>query len=227
MRTTARHREEKRQIGEMRSDGEAMTAEARVFVVDDDQGYRDSVLTLLMSAGFTASGFASGRDFLAWCTRETRGCVLCDVRMPDMDGLRLQSELRRRDMDLPLIFASGHADVPMAVRALKTGAVDFLEKPYAEDRLLESVRRALAMAAETARSRESSELARRKIACLTAREHEVLNLVAAGMTSRQIARWLAISPRTVELHRVSIMEKSDTDNLAVLVRMVVDAKGNH
>jgi FixJ family two-component response regulator len=176
-----------------------MSPAPTVFVVDDDDALRDSVRVLLESAGLKSEGFASAREFLdAW--RDAPGCVLLDVRMPGMSGLKLQDELAERAWRTPVVFVTGHGDVPMAVETLKKGAFDFLQKPYRDSELLECVRRALAADAERRRHDANFE-------ALTPREREVLDLILVGRTTRAIAAALGVSEKTVEFHRAGIMRK--------------------
>jgi len=192
-----------------------------IFIVDDDEDVRVSLQTLLKAEGYAAETFESAMAFLASDAPTRRGCLIADIRMPDMDGLALQEELVRRKAELPVIIVTGHGDVPLAVRAMKAGAVDFLEKPYDEEVLLASIRRALAAAEEASERAASLHEAEARIASLTEREREVLDLLAAGKANKVIAYELDISPRTVEIHRARVMEKMRAKSLAELVRMVV------
>jgi two-component system response regulator FixJ len=192
-----------------------------VFVVDDDADVRDSLGILLGSVGFAVETFASARDFLATDALSRPGCVVADIRMPDMDGLELQEELGRRRTKLPVIIITGHGDVPLAVRAMKAGAVDFLEKPFEEDRLIASVKRAFAAGQALHNQATAVEAITARIGQLTGREREVLALVVAGRANKEIARELKISPRTVEIHRAHVMEKMEADSLAELVRITM------
>jgi len=198
-----------------------MAPAATIFIVDDDKDVRISLQTLLESEGFVTEAFASAKIFLASDAPTRRGCLIADIRMPDMDGLALQEELVRRKAALPVIVVTGHGDVPLAVRAMKAGAVDFLEKPYDEAVLLAAVRRALAEAEEASARAAPIQEAGARLASLTEREHEVLDLLAAGKPNKIIAYELDISPRTVEIHRARVMEKMQAKSLAELVRMVV------
>ena len=179
-----------------------------VYVVDDDQGMLDSTVWLLESVGLKALPFTSGRAFLEACDRQRNACVLLDVRMPGMGGLNVQEELRRRGIDLPLIFVSGHADVPIVVRAFRAGAVDFIEKPYNEQLLLDSVQQALASRVQPPPA-EAGRLAEVR-ACLdqlTPRERDVLLPLVQGYTNREIAEQLFVSRYTVESHIKHIYRK--------------------
>jgi two-component system response regulator FixJ len=196
--------------------------EPTIFIVDDDDGVRDSLQLLLQAAGFPQIGaYESSLRFLDAAEPRPGDCLLLDVRMPDMDGLELQAELNRRALRLPVIVMTGHGDVPIAVRAMKAGAADFIEKPFTDDLLIDCVRRALALSAETLRlSEEASEILRR-LQTLTAREREVLEGMVAGHPNKVIAHDLGISPRTVEIHRARVMEKMDARSLSALVRMAL------
>ncbi len=197
-----------------------------IFIVDDDQDVRESMRALLESSGFAAETFDSAGHFLNGDRLGQTGCLIADVRMPDMDGLELQEELVRRKATLPVIMMTGHGDVPLAVRAMKAGAIDFLEKPVEEALLLESVRRALDAAQSTSVAANEAHEAEARIAGLTDRERQVLDLMAAGRPNKIIAYELDISPRTVEIHRARVMEKMQAKSLAELVRMVVAARAH-
>lgn len=201
-----------------------MSEEPRIFVVDDDEAIRDSLQLLLQSAGFPRIAvYASAREFLAEAKPGPGECLLLDVRMPDMDGLELQEEMNRRGLALPVIVMTGHGDVPIAVRAMKAGASDFLEKPFSDELLLDCVRRARAHAAETLRERGDADEIRRRIETLTPRERDVLRGMIAGRPNKLIAHELGISPRTVEIHRARVMDKMAARSLSALVRMALAA----
>jgi FixJ family two-component response regulator len=176
-----------------------MTEHATVFVVDDDEALRDSVRVLLDSVGLASEGYASAGAFLAGY-RDVPGCVLLDVRMPGMSGLRMQEELVARGIRTPIVFMTGHADVPMAVEAMKKGALDFIEKPCRDEDLLERVRRALEVDAS---ARRAGEVFRR----VTPRERQVLERVLAGKSGRVIAAELGVSEKTIEFHRARLMQR--------------------
>jgi len=195
-----------------------------IFVVDDDSDVRESMRALLEASGFLAETFASAGSFLGSAWNGRAGCLIADVRMPDMDGLELQEELVRRKASLPVIIMTGHGDVPLAVRAMKAGAIDFLEKPVDDGLLIDSIRRALDAAASSASASAEAEEALSRIAALTDRERQVMDLMAAGRPNKIIAYELDISPRTVEIHRARVMEKMRAKSLAELVRMVVAAR---
>lgn len=194
---------------------------ADVFIVDDDPDVRDFVKLLLEAAGFRAEAFDSAKAFLASDAVKRRGCVVADIRMPDMDGLELQEELARRHLPLPIIIVTGHGDVPLAVRAMKAGAIEFLEKPYNERALIESVRRGLREASALAEERSAAQASVDRLATLTDREREVFGLLVVGHPNKVIAYKLDISPRTVEIHRAHVMEKMHARNLAELIRMSI------
>ena len=189
-----------------------------VFIVDDDPNVRDSLEMLLRSAGHTARSFASATAFLASDMVNTVGCLLADVQMPEMDGLTLQKELKSRGSPLQVIVMTGHADIPLAVNAMKAGAVDFLEKPFEEPVLLESVGKALDRASTSGTQAKETRNTAARLALLTERERQVLELIVAGKANKVIAHELSISPRTVEIHRARVMEKMGAGNLADLVR---------
>jgi two-component system, LuxR family, response regulator FixJ len=199
-----------------------VTREPTIFIVDDDEAVRDSLQLLLQAAGFQQIAiYESSRGFLKAAAPQPGDCLLLDVRMPDMDGLELQAELNRHALGLPVIIMTGHGDVPIAVRAMKAGATDFIEKPFDEKTLLDSVRRALALSVETSRRNEESGETARRLETLTAREREVLEGLVAGRPNKLIAYDLGISPRTVEIHRARVMGKMGARSLSSLVRMAL------
>lgn len=193
-----------------------------VYLVDDDDAFRDSLRWLLESAGYRVATFASAERFLAACQRDPdAACLLLDVRMPGMSGIELQAELRRRHVLLPIIFLTGHGDVPMAVEAVKRGAYDFIQKPFANDRLLALIEEVAAMH-EPVRNEWAARLsASTRLESLTAREREVLDRVAAGKRNKQIAEQLGISMKTVEAHRARAMEKMGASSVAEVVRAML------
>lgn len=196
----------------------------QVFVVDDDSALREWLEVLLKAAGHNVVGFASAPAFLEAYRQDQPGCLVLDIRMPEMSGLELQARLKERDALLPVIFITSHGDVPMAVEAMRSGAVDFLLKPFQDTDLLERVRQALAM--DAANQAERSELAaiRERMASLTPRELEVMHLVVQGRANKVIATDLNLSQRTVEIHRARVMDKMGATSLAHLVRMVLDVE---
>ena len=194
------------------------TPEQIIYLVDDDEALRDSLAWLLESQGFKVAAFASAEDFLKAWRPEFNGCLLLDVRMPGMSGLELHERLRAQYSTLPIIFITGHGDVPMAVAALKKGAVDFIEKPFNDTELLRLVSQCLVTEQEhRARRRQDAEVSRR-LDQLTQREREVLDLIIAGKLNKQIADVLGISIKTVEVHRARVMEKMGVQSVADLVR---------
>ncbi len=197
-----------------------MTADGTVHVVDDDEAIRDSLTVLLGAAGFAVAAYPSAEAFLTGATHGP-GCVLIDVRMPGMGGLELQEELARRGRRIPVILMTGHADVPIAVKAMKAGAVDFVEKPFEEQAMLTAIRRAFSLGLEAARAEAEGNQIGSRLAHLTPREREVLDALVAGKPNKIIAYELSISPRTVEIHRARVMEKMEARTLSDLVRMAL------
>jgi two-component system response regulator FixJ len=195
-----------------------ITMAETVYVVDDDLDIRDSLSVLLEASGYTTRTFESATSFLASDAPDSVGCLIVDVQMPEMDGIALQKELVARRSPLQVVVMTGHADIPIAVGAMKAGAVDFLEKPFDEPVLLDSVRRALDRASSVGDHAKEARNAAARIALLTERERQVLELIVAGKANKVIAHELSISPRTVEIHRARVMEKMDAGNLADLVR---------
>ncbi len=198
-------------------------AEPEVLIVDDDAAVRDSLRALLESADHAVRDFDSAKALLASSALTGGACVIADIRMPDMDGLALQEELTRRGIGLPVIVVTGHGDVPLAVRAMKAGAVDFLEKPFDEQMMLDSVRRAMAMSKESRDQASLAQAAEDRISLLTGRERQVLEHLVAGRANKVIAHELNISPRTVEIHRAHLMEKMQARSLSDLIRHALAA----
>jgi len=197
------------------------TPEQRIYIVDDDEALRDSLAWLLDSAGYLTQSYDSAEAFLADYNDQLTGCALLDVRMPGMSGLELFDRLCELHATLPVIFITGHGDVPMAVAALKRGAADFIEKPFNDEDMLTLIRQCLAIEKEGRdRRRQDAEVARR-LDLLTQREREVLELIIAGKLNKQIADTLGISIKTVEVHRARVMEKMGANSLAELVQNVV------
>ncbi|WP_420848298.1 response regulator transcription factor [Pseudomonas saudimassiliensis] len=193
----------------------------QVYVVDDDQGMLDSTLWLLESVGLRAVPFASGQAFLDSYNEDLPACVLLDIRMPGMGGLAVQDALRERGSQLPVIFVSAHADVPIVVRAFRGGAVDFIEKPYNEQLLLDSVQRALRMNSRPIASGPQAVDIRNRLAQLTPRERDVLLPLVQGYSNREIAEQLGISVKTVDLYRSRVMKRMQADSLPALVGMAI------
>lgn len=200
------------------------TAAATVFVVDDDDAVRSSLRELLTSASLPVETFANGIDFLEKLAQDRPGCLVLDVRLKEGSGLDIQDELGRRKIALPIIVLTGHGDVPDSVRALKAGAFDFLQKPPPPDVLLERVRAALASDQETRSSAAARADAMDRLKSLTPRERDVMSLLVAGGTSKEIASDLGISVRTVEGHRRRVLSKLDVTSAAQLVRIVMSTR---
>ena len=181
--------------------------EQMVFIVDDDAAVRDSVQELVESIGLRAEGYASAFAFLDSFQPRHSGCLVLDVRMAAMSGLALQERLNELGFKIPVIMLTGHGDVPMAVQAMKAGAVDFIQKPYRDQALLDSINAALVLDADARHSSNAAESLEHQLATLTEREREVLNQTLTGSTSKEIARELSVSPRTVEAHRQNLLRK--------------------
>ncbi|AEJ02289.1 two component transcriptional regulator, LuxR family [Nitrosomonas sp. Is79A3] len=194
--------------------------EPTVFIVDDDAAVRDSLTLMIKQAGIKVQSFENAKTFLQAYRPDFFGCIIIDVKMPEMDGLQLQEELSRRKIVLPIIFLTGHGDIPMSVKAIKAGAVDFLTKPVIREKLLVCVRASLVEA-----EKRYDELAHNKdaISCLqklTEREREVMVLAVQGRSNKEIGSFLGISYRTVEIHKSKIMQKTGATNLLDLARIV-------
>ena len=197
---------------------------ALIAVIDDDDAVRDSLGALLESAGYDVDTYPSGPAFLNALPRALPACALVDVRMPEMDGLELQQRLADAAPQLPVVIITGHGDIAMAVKAIKAGAVDFIEKPFSDRTILDGIAQALALR-EKALSREAQRLdVDRRLDRLTAREREVFERLARGSSNKVVARELGISPRTVEVHRARVMEKLEVPSLSHLVRMAMIAQ---
>jgi len=190
----------------------------KVFVVDDDEAVRRSLVRLLRSAGLTVESFASAGEFLARDGYDGVGCIVLDVRMPDLDGMGLQARLADEGLDLPIAFLTGHGDIPMSVRAMKRGAFDFLTKPVDEDVLLTTVRQALLGHRAARVDRLEAEALRARVGTLTPREKEVLRCVIAGARNKQIAHNLGIAEHTVKIHRGRVMKKLRVTTVTELVK---------
>ncbi|MBU2954345.1 response regulator FixJ [Marinobacter sp. F3R08] len=195
-----------------------------VFVVEDDEAVRDSLELLLKSDGKPVKTFESATAFLKEYSDKMAGCIVLDIRMPGMDGMELQKKLNEKHSILPIIFVTGHGDVPMAVDAMKEGAVDFIQKPYREEALLEKIEAALKQDLDQRKSLDEKQEIIRRIKSLTPREHEIMDRMIAGQANKVIAIELEISQRTVEIHRSRVMHKMGTHSLAHLVRMVLSVK---
>jgi len=198
-----------------------MNNQPTVFVVDDDQAMRNSLKWLIESVSMQVETYDSADAFIKNYYPGRSGCLLLDVRMPGMSGLELQEYLVKQRISIPVVVITGHGDVPMAIRAMKSGAVDFIEKPFNDELLLESIRHALMMD-EQQRDKQAqrAEIATR-LARLTPREHEVMAMVTSGKANKEIAATLGVSSKTVEAHRARVMEKMQAPSLAELVRMAL------
>jgi len=195
-----------------------MSGDATVFLVDDERGMLKALTRLLRAEGFAVRAFGSAREFLNACGPDETGCLVLDVAMPDLDGLELQRRLARDGVALPIIFLTGHGDIPMSVRAIKAGAVDFLTKPVNDTELLRAVRAALGKAEEQSAGREEAAALQTRLARLTPREREVLEHVISGRLNKQIAGDLGTCEQTIKVHRMRMMEKMGVESVADLVR---------
>jgi FixJ family two-component response regulator len=200
--------------------------EATVFIVDDDDAVRDSLGLLMKSVGLKARVFDSAESFLENYKPADTGCLVLDIRMPGMSGIELQRELSNRKWELPIIFITAHGDIPMAVEAVRNGALDFVQKPFDDKELVGKIEKALSESQQ--RQEDDLERAeiRRRASTLTAREQEVMSQVVQGKANKVIAGDLGVSQRTVEIHRARVMEKMQAGSLAHLVRMVLIAESD-
>lgn len=195
-----------------------------IFIVDDDPSVRESTELLLKSVGFNVKTFVSAQDFLKANLQEDLGCLILDVRMPGISGLDLQEKLVSAKTPLPVIFITGHGTVPMSVRAMKAGAVDFLQKPFEEQDLLDAINRAITQQRERKSKKDEADRLQQSLKALTSREYEVFSLLVTGMANKEIAHKLGTSERTVKAHRAQIMEKMKAGSLADLVRFAEKLK---
>jgi len=195
-----------------------------IHIVDDDDSFRRAVSRLLEAAGFAVKAHASAAEFLLARPGEERGCILLDVEMPGLGGLDLQAALAKQGLPLPIVFVTAHGDIPMAVQAVKTGAVDFLTKPVKQEALLQAVRAALTRDAEQRGARERSSNCRARFDRLTPREREVFERVTAGKLNKQIAAELGTTERTIKAHRANITEKMQVASLAELVHIAAELR---
>lgn len=200
-----------------------MTTPAKVFIIDDDPAVRDALALMLEQEGLQVDQYDSAEAFLAGGLEECCGCAIVDIRMQGMDGLQLQQELNRRGAVLPIIFLTGHGSIPMSVNAIKAGAVDFLTKPVSRAQLLAAVHSAIQIDEQLLAQAAHNHEAQSRLAALTRREREVLDLAIAGHPNKEIARQLGISHRTVEIHKSRIMHKSGASNLLDLTRIAQEA----
>ncbi len=194
-----------------------MRAVPTVFVVDDDDSVRRALRRLIQSVGLTVRTHASAAEFLAAYDANMPGCLVLDVRMPGLSGLDLQASFTERDITLPVIFITGHGDIPMSVRAMKAGALDFLAKPFNDQVLLDAIQRALAQDAEARRERAERDSVARRLESLTPRERQVMSRIVCGLTNRQVAAELGASEKTIKVHRARVMRKTQVNSLAELV----------
>jgi FixJ family two-component response regulator len=190
-----------------------------VFVIDDDASMREAVSRLLNAVGLTVQTFASAREFLAGRLPDVPGCAVLDVRLPGLSGLDLQREMVERGIHIPVIFITGHGDIPMSVQAMKAGAVEFLTKPFRDQDLLDAVRSGIQLDRQGRKERAELAELRDGLRQLTPREREVMSLVVAGLLNKQIALRLGTSEKTIKIHRSHVMQKMRADSLADLVRM--------
>jgi len=199
-----------------------MTTEPKIYIVDDDATIRDSMRALLESVDLAVETFPTALDFLNSSENIKTGCLLLDVQMPDMNGLELQQRLIEQGTSLQIIIITGHADVPVAVKSLKAGALDFIEKPFKDDVILDCIHRALEIDEKNSKELQSLEEAKARVESLTIREYQVLEKLIQGHPNKVVAFQLGISIRTVEVHRARIFNKTGARNLAHLVRMAMD-----
>jgi FixJ family two-component response regulator len=196
-----------------------MTADAIVFVVDDDEGMRQSLKNLIGSVGLRVEAFASAQEFLRSKLTDMPGCLVLDVRLPGLSGLDLQKRMVEAGIEIPIIFITGHGDIPMTVRAMKAGAMEFLTKPFRDQDLLDAIQQALDRDRAARKQRTQINELHNRLDSLTPREREVMGLVVAGLLNKQIAGELGTSETTIKIHRHQVMEKMGAGSLAELVRM--------
>ena len=194
--------------------------ELTVFIVDDDQAVREALTDLMDSVGHNTSSYANANDFLADYSTERLGCLVSDIRMPGMSGLELQQELNRREAILPIILITGHGDVPMAVQAMRDGALDFIQKPFRDQELLDLVNGALQSCNKQQNNQQQNQSVKKHIHNLTPREHQVMQMIVDGKANKVIAIDLGLSQRTIEVHRSNVMHKLEARSVADLVRIV-------
>ena len=200
-----------------------MPSKGKVYVIDDDEAMRDSLKFLLASTGFDVVLFESAQIFLDALPDLAFGCVLSDVRMPGIDGIELLKRMKARNSPLPIVIMTGHGDIPLAVEAMKLGAVDFLEKPFDDDRLVAMIETAIRRAEPAAKSEALTQDIVARVATLSPRERQVMDGLIAGLSNKLIAREYDISPRTIEVYRANVMTKMQANSLSELVRLAMRA----
>ena len=200
-----------------------MPSKGKVYVIDDDEAMRDSLKFLLASTGFDVILFESAQIFLDALPDLAFGCVLSDVRMPGIDGIELLNRMKARNSPLPIVIMTGHGDIPLAVEAMKLGAVDFLEKPFDDDRLVAMIETAIRRAEPAAKSEALTQDIVARVATLSPRERQVMDGLIAGLSNKLIARDYDISPRTIEVYRANVMTKMQANSLSELVRLAMRA----
>lgn len=194
---------------------------ATVYIVDDDAAVRESLCLLVESVGLRATAFGSAADFLEQCSPVSAGCIVLDIRMPGISGLELQERLNAAGITLPVIIITGHGDITMAVRAMKAGAMDFIQKPFSDQELLDQIHLALERDAQFRADRARFESVKQRTSSLSPRERTVMDLVVSGMSNKAIASELGLSQKTVEVHRAHVMDKMQAGSLAELVQMCI------
>ncbi len=200
-----------------------MTTKGIVYVIDDDEAMRDSLNFLLDSSGFSVTLFDNAQAFLDALPRLAFGCVVSDVRMPGLDGIELLKRMKAQASPFPILIMTGHGDVPLAVEAMKLGAVDFLEKPFEDDRLIALIESAIRQAEPAAKNEAFSQGIAARVASLSPRERQVMEGLIAGLSNKLIAREYDISPRTIEVYRANVMTKMQANSLSELVRLAMRA----
>ena len=200
-----------------------MAGKAKVYVIDDDEAMRDSLQFLLESSGFDVTLFDSAQGFLDALAGLAFGCVVSDVRMPGIDGIELLKRMKAARSSCPIVIMTGHGDVPMAVETMKLGAIDFLEKPFEDERLTTMIESAIRQAEPTARDEAVTQDIAARIATLSPRERQVMDGLMAGLSNKLIAREYEISPRTIEVYRANVMTKMGANSLSELVRLAMRA----